>query len=356
MHSILILGASYGSLFATKLLAAGHAVELVCPPAVADVVNRLGTRVIMPLKGRSEPVEVDSRSLPGRLSASRPDDVEPQRHQLIVLAMQEPQFRAPELRRLLARVAAARLPCLSLMNMPPLPYLARIPGFDTGSIRTCYADATVWDVLDPERITLCSADAQASRVPDRAENVVRVNLPTNFRAARFESAADTALLRQLAADIDAARFDSPDGPLTLPVRLRVHDSVFVPLSKWPMLVTGNYRCITQNGARSIRDAVYADPGALRETYEWVLDLCRGLGASHGDLVPFDAYAAAASSLVLPSSAARALAGGATHIERVDRLVQAIAMARGLDLAALDELVALVDDRLAANRRTAGLPA
>ena len=53
-YKILILGASYGSLFATKLLAAGHAVELVCPPAVADVVNRLGTRIIMPLKGGCE--------------------------------------------------------------------------------------------------------------------------------------------------------------------------------------------------------------------------------------------------------------------------------------------------------------
>ena len=35
MSSILILGASYGSLFATKLLLAGHSVELVALPRVA---------------------------------------------------------------------------------------------------------------------------------------------------------------------------------------------------------------------------------------------------------------------------------------------------------------------------------
>ena len=35
MSSILILGASCGSLFATKLLLAGHSVELVALPRVA---------------------------------------------------------------------------------------------------------------------------------------------------------------------------------------------------------------------------------------------------------------------------------------------------------------------------------
>ncbi len=36
---ILILGASYGSLLAAKLLLAGHTVKLVCLPAEADLIN-----------------------------------------------------------------------------------------------------------------------------------------------------------------------------------------------------------------------------------------------------------------------------------------------------------------------------
>jgi hypothetical protein len=36
---------------------------------------------------------------------------------------------------------------------------------------------------------------------------------------------------------------SRGGPLEIPVKLKVHDSLFVPLAKWPMLMTGNYRCI-----------------------------------------------------------------------------------------------------------------
>jgi hypothetical protein len=69
-------------------------------------------------------------------------------------------------------------------------------------------------------------------------------------------------------------------------------------------------------------------------------------------VPFDKYAAAANSLLTPSSAARALYAGAPYIERVDRLVQTIAAQKGMKLAALDEVVALVDARLELNRKKA----
>ena len=39
IRRVLILGASYGSLFATKLLMAVHDVTLVCRRATADLIN-----------------------------------------------------------------------------------------------------------------------------------------------------------------------------------------------------------------------------------------------------------------------------------------------------------------------------
>jgi hypothetical protein len=69
-------------------------------------------------------------------------------------------------------------------------------------------------------------------------------------------------------------------------------------------------------------------------------------------VPFEKYAAAAMSLVRPSSAARALFNGAPNIERVDRLVQSIAAQKGMRSAVLEETVALVDARLERNRKAA----
>ena len=351
-YKILSLGASYGSLLAAKVVLAGHSVRLVCLPAEAELINAEGARVRLPVRGREGLVEIDTRKAPGKLSAGGVEGVKPGDYDLVVLAMQEPQYRSPGVRELLDAVAKAKVPCMSIMNMPPLPYLARIPGVDLKACRPCYTDATVWDTFDPKLMTLCSPDPQAFRPPEDKVNVLQVRLPTNFKSARFDSDAHTAILRKLEADIEAVRFDAGDGKIELPVKLKVHDSVFVPLAKWCMLIAGNYRCVQKDGMRSIKDAVHSDIEATRAVYEWVRKLCVSLGANEKDLVPFEKYANAALSLLTPASAARALANGAPNIERVDRLVQTIAAQRGLRLDAVDQTVKLVDGWLEANRKKA----
>jgi hypothetical protein len=349
-YNILIMGASYGSLLGSKLLLAGHNVKLVCLPVEVELINQEGIRVRMPVKGREGLVEVDSRKLPGKLSAAGPADVNPALFDLVCLAMQEPQYRSPGVRELLDAVAKSRVPCMSIMNMPPLPYLARVPGVSVQACRSSFTDPSVWDSFDPALMTLCSPDPQAFRPPEEKVNVLQVRLPTNFKAARFESEAHTAILRQLQADIEAARLDTGTEKIELPVKLKVHDSVFVPLAKWSMLLAGNYRCVTPQGMRSIKDAVHSDIEAARAVYNWVSNLCKSLGASEADLVPFEKYAAAAQGLASPSSAARALYAGAANIERVDKLVQTIAAQKGLHNPAIDEVVALVDAQLELNRK------
>ena len=81
-------------------------------------------------------------------------------------------------------------------------------------------------------------------------------------------------------------------------------SIFVPLAKWAMLLAGNYRCVTKDGMRTAQEAVHSDIETSRSVYNFVNDLCVRLGASPGDLVPFEKYAAAAQSLTRPASAAR----------------------------------------------------
>ncbi|MEO8135103.1 MAG: hypothetical protein ABI831_14110, partial [Betaproteobacteria bacterium] len=229
---ILIMGASYGSLLAAKIVAGGHSVKLACLAAEAEAFNTEGARVRMPVKGRDGLFEIDTRTLPGKLRADIPAAIDPAGHDLVVLAMQEPQYRLPGVRELLDAVARKRVPCMSIMNMPPLPYLARIQGIDVASLRAAYTDPTVWASFDPAFMTLCSPDPQAFRPPGEKINVLQVRLPTNFKAARFESDAHTAILRRLESDIAAARFDVDGDKVELPVKLKVHDSVFVPLAKW----------------------------------------------------------------------------------------------------------------------------
>lgn len=346
---VLIFGASYGSLLATKLAMAGFDAQLVCLPHEASLINQEGTLVRMPVKGRSDLVEIRSQKLPGKISAEVPAAVSLEGVDLVVLGMQEPQYRAAEVRSLLHKVAVKRLPVVSIMNMPPLPYLARIPGLNVADLAECYTDPTVWDGFDPSLMTLCSPDPQAYRPADEGLNVLQVRLPTNFKAAAFASEAHNQLLHRIAAGIEAARWPLGDELIELPVKLKVYDSLFVPMAKWSMLIAGNYRCVTADGMRSIKETIHSDLNLSRRIYEWVGDLCQSLGADPADLVPFDKYANAATSLASPSSAARALFAGATNIERVDLLVQSIGKTQGKQLKELDEVVALVNQRLEINR-------
>ena len=341
---VLILGASYGSLLGTKLLMAGHDVTLVCREQTADLINMEGTEVRIKLKGEDTHRAIRSNDLPGRLTACAPHDIVAAGYDLVGLAMQEPQYAHHSLLTPLIRIAEERIPCLSIMNMPPLTFLKRIPGLDTGKLGAGYTNPTVWDRFDPTLMTLCSPDPQAFRPPEEKANVLHVGLPTNFKAARFEDERANEMLRQMEDDIVAVRLDGAD----VPVKLRVYESLFVPLAKWSMLLTGNYRCIMRDDVRPIRDAVHGDLAKSESIYAFVDLVAQRLGADPADAVPFEKYAKAAESLLKPSSVARAVAAGAPFIERVDVLVQLIAEDLGMSNPEIDETVDIVDRRLDAN--------
>ena len=346
-RNILILGASYGSLLATKLLMAGHKVTLVCRKKTAELINREGTEVRIKLRDEAIHRAIFSRDLPGILDATSPEDVDLSRYDLVALAMQEPQYTNHTIRVLMIKIAEAKLPCLSIMNMPPLPYLKRIPALAHMELEEAYTNAQVWERFEPGLVSLCSPDPQAFRPPEEAANVLHVGLPTNFKAATFADETHNVLLRELAADIDAAKLDGQD----IPVKLKVFDSPFVPLAKWSMLLTGNYRCITSQEPRPIRDAVHDDLKLSQMIYDHVDALARRLGADPKDQVPFEKYAKAAESLLKPSSAARAVAAGAPFIERVDLLVKLICHELGMPNAEIDHTVEVVDQKL--NERIVG---
>src|SRR4030088_278131 len=361
-RNILILGASYGSLLATKLLMAGHNVTLVCRKKTAELINGDGTEVRIKLRAEAMHRAIFSRDLPGTLDATSPADVDPSRYDLVGLAMQEPQYTNHTIRVLMIKIAEAKLPCLSIMNMPPLPYLKRIPALAEMELEEAYTNAQVWQRFKPGLVSLCSPDPQAFRPPEEAANVLHVGLPTNFKAAAFADEAHNLLLRELEADIDAVKLDGRD----VPVKLKVFDSLFVPLAKWSMLLTGNYRCITLHEPKPIRNAVHDDlklpPTRLREPkpirnavhddlklsqsiYDHVDAIARRLGADPKDQVPFEKYAKAAESLLKPSSAARAVSNGAPFIERVDLLVKLISYQLGAPNAEIDRTVQIVDQKL-----------
>lgn len=342
---ILILGASYGSLLSTKLLMAGHDATLVCRDATASLINTEGTLVRLKLRDEDEHRVIASKGLPGQVDAATPDTVNPSDYDFVCLAMQEPQYSAGSVKDLMLRIAAAKVPCVSIMNMPPLPYLKRIESLRSVNLDAPYDDPSVWSDFEPGLISLCSPDPQAFRPPEEKANFLHVGLPTNFKAAIFADDQHNKMLRTLESDIAAVTLDGKD----VPVKLRVFDSLFVPMAKWSMLLTGNYRCVTEGDAVPIQQAVHGDIDESAKIYEWVDTLARTLGADSTDQVPFEKYANAAKNLLKPSSVARAIDGGSAKVERVDKLVQIVGASIGMQSDTVDKIVSTVDKKLAINQ-------
>src|SRR3989454_11258112 len=115
-YKILIMGASYGSLLGTKLALAGHAVHLICLPAEADLINKEGAVVRMPVKGRDGLVEINSKKLPGKITARGAARGQAPHYDRGGGALPEPAHRSPRRRELLPARGRAHGACRCIMN------------------------------------------------------------------------------------------------------------------------------------------------------------------------------------------------------------------------------------------------
>lgn len=340
---VLMIGASYGLLPAAKIVAAGHRVTVVGRQAEINAIRQSGVEIEFGTGQTLTPPLGDAA-----LSLAIPEAVEPADFDLVLLAVQEPQAHAPEIAALLARIADRR-PVASLMNMPPPPFLHRLPDLPPEIAAAAYPATTIWSALPAKRMTMASPDAQAVRPDPAHPGRLRVTLASNFKFAPFARAEDQQILSRLAHD--ASRVTAAWG--RVPVQMLARSSIYTPLAKWPMLVTGNCRCLTDSGPPlSIAAALRRDLDESRLLYDSVNASLHAIGAPLADLVGFDAYLRATQQLVLPSSLARALYAGALAVERIDLIV--LALLRATDAPArpraiLSQISARIQTALTQNR-------
>lgn len=340
---VLILGGSYGLLPGVRLALAGHRVTMVGKPAEVAAMAQAPLQLNMARRRGGQALELSV--LPDRdIALCTPPEADPAAADLVILAMQEPQYAQADVAALMKRIADSGRPCLSIMNLPPPPFLAHLGGIDLTTLDGVYSGAEVWQGFTPEQVTLASPDAQAVRLDPARPGTLTVTLASNFKAAPFARADDQALLERLAHDWTGFK-QAGERP---PVQLLAQQSLHVPLAKWPMLIAGNCRCLTRNGIRPIAEAVHADLAASEQLYDAVCKLALALGTRTADLVPFAAYAQAARGLTRPSSLAQALAAGAPKVERIDLMVLRLMQANGLGVDAIEPIVAAIEDRLSAN--------
>jgi hypothetical protein len=350
---ILVLGASYGLLPGIKLAMAGHRVTFVARPEEVQRLSGSPMTVRIPLRRSTDHIVLTTSAEP-QASASAPslripEDVDASTADFAILAMQEPHFAAPEIAALLARIGKAGCPCLSIMNLPPPPYVKRIGIGSAAALEGVYTNEHVWDPIDPNLLSVASPDPQAVRMNPASPGDLTVTLASNFKASSFGSHAAQRTLESLASDFSRLKVPHRGEEIRPPVALLAQKSLFAPLAKWPMVLTGNFRCLTDQGLRTISEAVHDDLDESREIYEWVYGVARESGAAISDMVLFDDYARAAKALDRPSSVARSVMAGATAVERLDKLVGNLGRLRGLTNQKIARISEDVDRRLVSNQ-------
>lgn len=342
-YRIVILGANYGLLPAVRMVLAGHDVTVVCREDERRALSANGAAVSFLRRDRTldQRVAIAASGEPSTGGSLRPagpqvgvDDFD-----IAFFAMAEPQYAVPEIAELLGRIARTRLPIVFLMNSQPPPFLRRLGTLDVDRMKSAYAAWDQWSLLDPDLVTAASPDAQAIRNDPAKTNEISVTLDSNFKIAPFARSQDQATLHDITESVTAYRRDGA----ALPVRLISHQQIHVPLAKWPMLITGNCRCLMEDGSIiPIRDAVLGDEARSEAIFERVLDIVRAAGAPDEALVPFRFYARAARRLTRPSSFARAASTRGTAVERVDKMVQLAGRGFGMTIPELDGIVTRTD--------------
>ena len=350
--NILCLGASYGLLLGLKAAYAGHAVHFVCRPREAALINAGAVSLELPSKTNGETLCLTAEGAATTPIGIAPEHVEVSRYDLCILAMQEPQCSDPQVHALLKLLGRHSVPIISILNMPLPPYIHRRLAIEPGALESVWHDAHGWEGIRHELFSAASPDPQALCTLTNDHLSVRVTLASNIKVAPFIDARAQEMLEVLARSLSRIRVDVDGSLHEVSVRLVAHSSPWIPLAKWPMLITGNFRCVTSSNPVSIAEAVHIDEEISRGIYEKTQRLCLAVlpptARDSNFLVPFDKYAQAARALVTPSSLARGLAAGACKVERVDRLLLALAARQQFEFPELRDVAALVDAKLSAN--------
>lgn len=345
MDSIVIFGANYGLLIAAKFVSQGIRVVVYCTKEERQQYSKMGflinyedattgtfqkTRVLgNDIHWVSEPEELTRVSSFIRLG---------------FLCVSESALVSLELCRAIKIISQKGTPFISMMNIPYPEFFAFDPRINVPGLFPCYSAPTFWrSAFRPGCLSYASPEPQFT-ITDSKRGIFLLRLGGTFRIHQFSESKSNHLATEFFTQVSKS-IDRDE----LPIKFKFYTSVFPALSKLPMLMAGNYRCLQSSGEIfSISEAIRFNRSESEGIYHEVANLLTVLGAKRSSVVPFFMYFRASSRLNAPSSVARALKGGATTIERVDKLVLILLNQLGLPSSYCSRVVSLVESVLTHN--------
>lgn len=327
MLNCLIFGASYGSLIAAKLIEANHNVKIFCSEKELELIQKFNLKVT--INSISKKQYKFEYKLNDQFQVYSSYDFSLNDIDIVFFAMQEHHFNSENLVKILNDISKKKIPIVSILNLLPYTYLSKFKKVKVDNIQNVYKSLKIWDKINTKFFTTTSPDPQIFFPNREYDNSMIVTLPSNFKVAKFEDDKSNQILDKLSHSIRSLKH---------PIQIKIYDTSFVPLAKWPMLICGNYRCVKKKDFLPICDVVNSDLLLSEKIYNQVIFLCKKIGAENDIFVPFNHYQKRSKMLTGPSSVAKALKNGSNTVERTDILISQIADQFKIKIDGLDEIV------------------
>tara|TARA_Y100000768_G_scaffold344759_1_gene291240 strand:- start:650 stop:1651 length:1002 start_codon:yes stop_codon:yes gene_type:complete len=321
---ILVIGANYGLLLAGMLIERGFTVDVFGTNKEIDVLNQEG-------------FAFDSYENSWNFKPSNflkfISHIEKYDYDLTILAVQEPTLANSKISNVISLISENKIPILSIMNIPLLNFLTNIIGIQNiNNAEKIYSSIGCSDQFNSKLIINSNPEPQI--FSKNKFNDLSIRLGGVFRCSSLNM-LDKETVAALTKTITNG----------LPTRIKSYESPWVSLSKLPMLLVGNYRCLNNLKLQSIADTVYHDTSLSEKIYDQVVKIMKNLGAGREAIIPFKSYLKASINLDAPSSVCRAIVSGKHHVERADKLVQIMGHSIGFFSAEIDKIVQNIDDSI-----------
>jgi hypothetical protein len=321
---VLVIGANYGLLFAALLLERGFGVDIFTTKHEADTLNKEGFEISSSTHQKKFNVSSNWRAI------NHIDDFS---YSFIVLAVQEPNLSIPEISNTIRYLIKKNKIFLSIMNIPLYEFLSNISTF-----AKLKKPEEIYNSLDTTRHLSLNQIINSSPEPQISSeskfNIIRIRLGGAFRCSSLNM-LDNKIIDKL--------LGIPQN--SLPISIKTYSSPWVSLSKAPMLLTGNYRCIVEGKLCSISEAVNLNIIKSELIYNSTVNILKKLGARREHVVPFGRYVKSSIYLNAPSSVCRSIVMGNSKVERVDKLIKKLGVNNNIIYEEINEIVYDIDKYL-----------